>query len=70
MSLVQRAQSTARACLELALPRRWAHVQGVASVAVQLTQDLGDDADTLVSAAWLHDVGYAGAVAHVGFHPH
>ena len=38
-------------------------------MAGRLAQDLGDDADTLVSAAWLHDVGYAPTVAIVGFHP-
>jgi putative nucleotidyltransferase with HDIG domain len=38
-------------------------------VAGRLAQDLGEDANTLVSAAWLHDVGYAGAVAQVDFHP-
>lgn len=69
MSLVQWAESTARECLEHALPRRWAHSQAVASVAGSLSQDLGEDAGTLVSAAWLHDVGYAPEVALLGFHP-
>lgn len=69
MSLVQRAESTARQRLERALPRRWAHVEGVASVADELSQDLDKDADTLVSAAWLHDVGYAPGIALLGFHP-
>jgi putative nucleotidyltransferase with HDIG domain len=37
-------------------------------VAGRLAQDLGEDADTLVSAAWLHDVGYASHLTVVGFH--
>lgn len=68
MSLVLWAESKARECLERALPRRWAHVQGVAFVAGQLARDLGDDADTLVSAARLHDAGCAPHLAVVGFH--
>lgn len=28
-----------------------------------------DDADILVTAAWLHDIGYATALADTGFHP-
>src|SRR5580765_3036148 len=42
-----------------ALPRRWAHVQGVAARARSLAPVLGADADLLEAAAWLHDVGYA-----------
>jgi HD superfamily phosphodiesterase len=30
---------------------------------------LGDDADLLQAAAWLHDIGYAPDLAEVGFHP-
>lgn len=29
----------------------------------------GDDADELVSAAWLHDIGYSPDLARTGFHP-
>lgn len=63
MSLVHWAESTARNNLERALPRRWTHVQAVAALARQVSLDLDEDADTLVSAAWLHDVGYAPNVA-------
>jgi putative nucleotidyltransferase with HDIG domain len=51
------------------LPRRWAHVQAVAAKAEGLRPILGEDADLLVIAAWLHDVGYAPDVHDTGFHP-
>jgi hypothetical protein len=35
-----------------------------------LAEGLPDaDRDTLVAAAWLHDVGYVPDLAHTGFHP-
>jgi predicted hydrolase (HD superfamily) len=63
------AERLARQLLEGPLPRRWAHVQGVAAQARSLAPMLGDDADLLEAAAWLHDVGYAPGVAETGFHP-
>lgn len=51
------------------LPRRWAHVQGVARQARSLQPVSGSDADLLESAAILHDVGYVPDIAHTGFHP-
>jgi putative nucleotidyltransferase with HDIG domain len=51
------------------LPRRWRHVQAVATKAEGLRPVLGADADLLVAAAWLHDVGYAPDVEDTGFHP-
>jgi putative nucleotidyltransferase with HDIG domain len=51
------------------LPRRWAHTQGVASRTRGLASILGEDAALIESAAWLHDIGYAETIAHVGFHP-
>lgn len=51
------------------LGRRWTHVQRVAARAEQVAALFPDVHDTLVSAAWLHDVGYAPALAHIGFHP-
>ncbi|MEU9850152.1 HD domain-containing protein [Streptomyces sp. NPDC047985] len=51
------------------LPRRWAHTQGVAKRAVEVSQPLGQDAGLLVAAATLHDVGYAPRLAVTGFHP-
>ena len=59
----------ARRLLAYPLPRRWAHTQGVAATARTLSGILGDDADLVVAAAWLHDIGYAPALASTGFHP-
>ncbi|MFG1998188.1 HD domain-containing protein [Spirillospora sp. NPDC048911] len=63
------AQETARKHLEAPLPRRWAHTQGVAGQARTLAPILGDRADLLEAAAWLHDIGYAPDLAATGFHP-
>ena len=52
------------------LARRWAHVQGVAAAAELLAAGLATpDADAVVAAAWLHDVGYAPSVRSTSFHP-
>lgn len=67
--LVARARTVAEDRL-VSLPRRWAHVQGVASRAADVTSSLGCPlVDEIVAAAWLHDVGYADTVAVSGFHP-
>ena len=63
------AEELARKLLEVPLSRRWAHVQGVAAKARFLTPILGDDADLLEAAAWLHDIGYAPELYETGFHP-
>ncbi|MDX8144507.1 HD domain-containing protein [Lentzea sp. BCCO 10_0061] len=56
--------------LAKSLPRRWRHVQGVARAA-ELCSPLfsRDDADLLVAAAVLHDIGYSPELAKTGFHP-
>jgi HD superfamily phosphodiesterase len=69
MSQAHWAAELARKLLEVPLPRRWAHVQGVASQARSLAPILGDDADLLEAAAWLHDIGYLPELADTGFHP-
>jgi hypothetical protein len=63
------AETVARLLLADPLPRRWAHTQGVAATARTLSGILGDDAEMVVAAAWLHDIGYAPALASTGFHP-
>jgi hypothetical protein len=63
------ARDLARTLLEVPLPRRWAHVQGVARQARSLASILGDDAGLVESAAWLHDVGYSPDLVATGFHP-
>lgn len=69
MDLADWGEEIARKVLEIPLPRRWAHSQGVAGRARSLAPILGADADLLVAAAWLHDIGYAPELAASGFHP-
>ncbi|MEU4832679.1 HD domain-containing protein [Streptosporangium sp. NPDC023615] len=63
------ARELAEHFLREPLPRRWAHTQGVAARAVSLTPILGKHADLLITAAWLHDIGYAPDLVDTGFHP-
>jgi hypothetical protein len=63
------AEELARKLLEVPLPRRWAHVQGVAGRARFLAPILGDDAELIEAAAWLHDIGYSPELGDTGFHP-
>lgn len=69
LDVVQQAEALAAARLG-ELPRRWSHVQGVAGVASSVAQRLDPgNADAIVAAAWLHDVGYSRNLAATGFHP-
>ena len=61
-------EQLARGLLQEPLPRRWAHVQGVAARARGLAPVLGADADLIEAAAWLHDIGYAPDLATTGLH--
>ncbi|MBS4102994.1 HD domain-containing protein [Tsukamurella paurometabola] len=68
-SLVVQAQALAEDLLA-DLPRRLAHVRGVAGRADELRAPLSDgDAVAVVSAAWVHDIGYSARLAKTGFHP-
>src|ERR1700759_2447062 len=67
-TLASWAEPMARALLQQPLPRRWAHVQGVAARARSLAPVLGADADLMEAAAWLHDIGYAAGLATAGLH--
>ncbi len=67
-ALASWAEGLAQALLQDSLPRRWAHVQGVAARARGLIPVLGADADLLEAAAWLHDIGYAPGLAVTGLH--
>ena len=62
------AEGLARPLLADSLPRRWSHVQGVAARARTLKPPLGADAELLVAAAWLHDIGYLPELAQTGLH--
>jgi predicted hydrolase (HD superfamily) len=67
-ALASRAEHLAQALLQEPLPRRWAHVQGVAARARSLAPVLGADADLLTAAAWLHDIGYTPGLTGTGLH--
>jgi hypothetical protein len=62
------AEGLARILLADSLPRRWAHVQGVAAQARTLKPSIGAHADLIEAAAWLHDIGYLPELAHTGLH--
>jgi hypothetical protein len=66
---VEWAYEVSRARLADALPNRWAHVRSVADEAQRIGRIMEEDAELLVAAAVLHDVGYAPSVAVTGFHP-
>ncbi|HEX3613777.1 MAG TPA: HDIG domain-containing protein [Sporichthyaceae bacterium] len=67
--LADEARELARRSLAEEIPRRWAHVCAVAAKAETVAADLGLPRDLLVTAAWLHDIGYAADVKLTGFHP-
>ena len=51
------------------LGNRWAHVQGVVRQAQEVSAILpAEEREILVAAAYLHDLGYAPALAETGFH--
>jgi hypothetical protein len=67
-TLASWAQQLALALLQEPLPRRWAHVQGVAARARGLAPVLGADTDLMEAVAWLHDIGYVPSLATTGLH--
>jgi hypothetical protein len=71
MTSVEAARELAEQKLAAALPGRWTHVQAVGARAAELSPAAGPDADVLVAAAWLHDIGYGPEIAEsgTGFHP-
>ncbi|MFI5911574.1 HD domain-containing protein [Dactylosporangium sp. NPDC051541] len=69
MEHVPWAVDLARRLLAEPLPTRWAHVQGVGHTAEDIAHIAGDDAELLICAAWLHDIGYAPDLVKAGFHP-
>ena len=69
MTTANWARDVAQSLLATALPRRWAHVQGVADKAEHVAVSLALDSEVVVAAAWLHDVGYAPSVRDTDFHP-
>lgn len=68
--LIEQARTLASERLADSMPERWAHVLGVARTASEIAPELlAADADAVVAAAWLHDVGYSPSLAITGFHP-
>lgn len=68
MDQAERARDLARQLLAESIPRRWSHSQGVAYKAESVARLVGDDASALISAAWLHDIGYAPDLVATGMH--
>ncbi|MGH4014436.1 MAG: HD domain-containing protein [Pseudonocardiaceae bacterium] len=69
MSLTSWAEPNAERLLS-PLGNRWLHVRQVAEQARRVAKAVPSaDRDLLVAAAYLHDVGYAPALAVTGFHP-
>jgi len=67
--MIPRAQALSLLLLS-PLGRRWSHVRQVAARAHELAGAVAtEDRETLIVAAWLHDIGYAPEVAQTGFHP-
>ena len=67
-SLSAWAEDLACTLLEDPLPRRWAHVQGVAARARSLATAFPADKELLEAAAWLHDIGYLPELGRTGMH--
>ena len=68
-SLILRARELALATLT-ELPRRQAHVAGVARAAAEVVgKHAFAEQDEIIAAAWLHDIGYAEPLNRTGFHP-
>ena len=64
------AWETAGDLLATALPRRWAHSQGVCYRAGMIGPHVVEGDEVLLAqAAILHDVGYSPSIALTGFHP-
>jgi HD superfamily phosphodiesterase len=58
-ALVRDARDLARRLLRRQRPERWLHTQGVANRAAELAGTVRKkDRPVLITAAWLHDIGY------------
>jgi HD domain len=66
MDLLPWARDLAEQLLAESVPRSWAHSQGVGRRAESLATVLGDDAELLAAAAWLHDIGAAPQLVKTG----
>ena len=66
--LVADARTQAATLLE-PMGDRWRHTIAVSARAATTAARLGVDTNLAEAAAWLHDIGYAQAIAVTGFHP-
>lgn len=68
-AVVAGAEKRAGQLLGVGTPR-WHHSAGVATAAASLGRMFNaEDAELLVAAAWLHDIGYCAELLDTGFHP-
>ncbi|ACV78110.1 HD domain-containing protein [Nakamurella multipartita] len=68
--LVSAARRLAKRLLRKPFLERWLHTQGVAHRAEEIAPVVPrGDRPLLVSAAWLHDIGYSPIIRRTGFHP-
>ena len=51
------------------LPKRFEHVKGVVERAYMVSEFLENDKEFLISAAYLHDIGYSNLLNKNNFHP-
>jgi hypothetical protein len=65
---VERARDLARLFLAEPIPRRRAHSQAVGRKAESVAHLVNGQAGALVSAAWLHHVGYSPELVVTGMH--
>lgn len=69
MGLVEEAKLLADQLVR-PLGRRWQHVQAVAQRTSEVALAVAEpDRETLIAAAWLHDIGYSPEIGHTRFHP-
>ena len=68
-TVVAGAERRAGELLGIGTPR-WHHSAGVAAAAASLARLFSEeDAELLIAAAWLHDIGYCAQLLDTGFHP-
>ena len=68
MQQAERARDLAHRLLAEPLARRWTHTEGVGHKAESVAHLVGGDAEALICAAWLHDVGYSPGLTASGMH--
>jgi HD superfamily phosphodiesterase len=69
MNIVKWAEQKSQELLA-PLGNRWLHVQGVVKRAYEIKHLFSEkDWQTLIAAAYLHDIGYAPSLQITGFHP-